>query len=280
MNFDDRNCLLEVSFTGKHEMHQNMHYDPNSQPPITMQPGVPGTQPWMQAPQVPIGCPPGLEYLTQVDQVLCHQIVELLQAFTGWESNNKYAIKNSMGQQIYYVFEETDCCMRMCCSNSREFTLHIVNNYNQEVMRVYRPLKVCAGCCWCAGCCDCCAQETQIEAPPGVVIGRVKQTGGKCNYNYEIQDTDGNAQLRIEGPCIMCRCCSDVEFPVYTMDGAARVGCVTKQWTGLVREAFTTADNFGISFPMDLDVKTKATLLGAMFLIDFMAFENQPKNNN
>jgi hypothetical protein len=31
---------------------------------------------------------------------------------------------------------------------------------------------------------------------------------------------------------------------------------------------------------MDLDVKLKATLLAATFLIDFMAFEQQPKNDN
>ena len=41
---------------------------------------------------------------------------------------------------------------------------------------------------------------------------------------------------------------------------------------------FTDADNFGINFPIDLDVKVKATLLGATFLIDFMYFEKQ--NNN
>ena len=29
--------------------------------------------------RVPAGCPPGLEYLTQVDQVLVHQAVELLE---------------------------------------------------------------------------------------------------------------------------------------------------------------------------------------------------------
>jgi hypothetical protein len=41
-----------------------------------------------------------------------------------------------MGQQIYYVFEETDWCMRMCCSNNREFTLHVVNNYNQVISHI------------------------------------------------------------------------------------------------------------------------------------------------
>ena len=29
------------------------------------------------------------------------------------------------------------------------------------------------------------------------------------------------------------------------------------------------------SFPMDLDVRMKATLIGAMFLIDFMFFEKK-----
>ncbi len=53
------------------------------------------------------------------------------------------------------------------------------------------------------------------------------------------------------------------------------MGKISKQWSGVLREAFTDSDNFGISFPMNLDVKMKATLLGALFLIDFMFFEQQ-----
>lgn len=35
---------------------------------------------WMQAPTgVPTGVPPGLEYLTQVDQLLVHQQVEIFE---------------------------------------------------------------------------------------------------------------------------------------------------------------------------------------------------------
>jgi len=33
----------------------------------------------MPAPQAPVGCPPGLEYLSAVDQVLVQQQLELLE---------------------------------------------------------------------------------------------------------------------------------------------------------------------------------------------------------
>ena len=45
------------------------------------------------------------------------------------------------------------------------------------------------------------------------------------------------------------------------------VGKVTKQWSGPAKELFTDADNFGVTFPIDLDVKCKITLLAAVFLI-------------
>ena len=50
-------------------------------------------------------------------------------------------------------------------------------------------------------------------------------------------------------------------------DGETEVGKISKQWTGFIREGYTDADNFGATFPMDLDVKMKAVLLGAVFLI-------------
>lgn len=46
-----------------------------------------------------------------------------------------------------------------------------------------------------------------------------------------------------------------------------KVGKISKQWSGMAREIFTDADFFGITFPLDLDVRMKAVLLGATFLI-------------
>ena len=57
-------------------------------------------------------CPPGLEYLSQIDQLLVHQQVELLEVLTGFETENKYVVKNSMGQVVYAAREMSDCCTR------------------------------------------------------------------------------------------------------------------------------------------------------------------------
>ena len=76
----------------------------------------------------------------------------------------------------------------------------------------------------------------------------------------------------MEGPFCAVSCCGDVNFEIKTKDDAS-VGKITKQWSGFAKEAFTDADNFGITFPLDLDVKVKAVLVGAVFLIDFMFFE-------
>lgn len=42
----------------------------------------------------------GLEYLVSVDQLLVQQKIELLEAITGFETKNKFLIKNTLGQNV------------------------------------------------------------------------------------------------------------------------------------------------------------------------------------
>ena len=58
----------------------------------------------------------------------------------------------------------------------------------------------------------------------------------------------------------------DIDYEISSIDGS-QIGKLSKQWSGLLQESFTDADNFGVSFPIDLDVKCKLTLLAAVFLI-------------
>ena len=102
----------------------------------------------MQRPQAMPGVPIGLEYLSQIDALKIEQKVSLMEAFVGFETNNKYVISNSSNQQIFYAMEDTDACMRQCCGAKRRFQINIVDNLNQQVIAVKREFKCCAGCCW------------------------------------------------------------------------------------------------------------------------------------
>jgi len=189
-----------------------------------------------------------------------------MEVITGFEGANKYKVLNSAGQEVYKVMEDTDCCTRQFCGAQRPFDINITDNAGMEVIHLTRPFR-CQTCCF-----GCCLQELEVSSPPGFVIGTVEQRWAICERRFVIKDEAGSEILKIENKRI-CECCEDVDFNVLTMDGK-EVGKISKKWSGLSKELFTDADNFGINFPIDLDVKVKATLLGALFLIDFMYFEH------
>lgn len=264
------------------------------------------TTQWVPMPaQIP-GVPAGLEYLTQLDQILIKQTTELFELFTGFETNNKYKIKNSMSQTAYVAGEKSGCCAKLWCGKSRAFEMKIKDNSNREVINIKRPLR-------CDSCFVPCFLQSVVVTSPitGETLGFVKQKWHPClpsysafwnlcsapefdpkilkktleivkqtqilNPLYEVCDANGDAVLNIKGPFCTFSCkCGDVEFPVSSLDGQ-QIGKISKQWGG-IKEAIIDADNFGCTFPLDLDVKVKATLLAAVFLIDFMYFEKTKKD--
>ncbi|XP_008064865.1 phospholipid scramblase family member 5 isoform X1 [Carlito syrichta] len=215
-----------------------------------------------------VSLPPGLEYLSQLDLIIIHQQVELLGMILGTETSNKYEIKNSLGQRIYFAVEESICFNRTFCSTLRSCTLRITDNSGQEVITVNRPLR--CNSCWC----PCYLQELEIQAPPGTIVGYVAQKWHPFLPKFTIQNANKEDILKIVGPCATCGCFGDVDFEVKTINEKLTIGKISKYWSGFVNNVFTNADNFGIHVPVDLDVTVKAALIGACFLFDFMFFEH------
>ena len=54
----------------------------------------------MSVPQLIPNCPPGLEYLATLDHLFVMQKVSIVEAFLGSENNNKFIIKNQLGQNV------------------------------------------------------------------------------------------------------------------------------------------------------------------------------------
>ncbi|TRZ26009.1 hypothetical protein HGM15179_001132, partial [Zosterops borbonicus] len=199
--------------------------------------------------------PPGLEYLNQV-----LSFSELL-SILGTESSSKYEIKNPLGQRVYFAVEENGCFDRKLCSPLRAFTIRIADNAGREVIRVIRPLR-CNSCCF-----PCFLQELEVQSPPGTIAGYVVQNWDPFLPKFTIQNQSKEDVLKIIGPCATCGCFEDVDFEVKALNEMTTIGKISKYWSGFVNNVFTNTANFGIQVPVDLDVRIKAVMIGACFLI-------------
>jgi len=240
---------------------------PQGQYPMAQQPAQPQQGPtWMAIPTLAPGivCPPGLEYFSMLTHLIVKQRVEVLEALTGYEQENKYDIFNTFGQYIFTAKESSDCCQRQCCGPKRKFDMKFLNQYNQEVIHFRRPFAYMFCNC-------CCLSELTVEAPVGKVIGRVKQLPGGCQMRLRVECPVGTHVATVNCPCACkCFCFGDVPYPITdTQDN--KIGEITRKFDA--KGFFTDADNFTIEFGQSLDVLVKACLMGALFLVDFLFYE-------
>lgn len=142
-------------------------------------------------------CPTGLEYLASIDQLLLVQ----QKSCAGFETNNKFKIKNTLGQDIFYAAEDTDFCTRQICCSARPFNMKIMDNYKNEVIHLYRPIA------WCLS-------SIKISAPAGNVIGCIEKSWSLCPRLFLVKNHNNETILRIEGPFCVWSCCSDIDFSV------------------------------------------------------------------
>ncbi len=81
-----------------------------------------------------------------------------------------------------------------------------------------------------------------------------------------MRDVRGGEMYRIFGPFFH-------PWTFHILHNNRRLGTIAKKWGGIGKELFTAADNFNVTFPAGSDVNQKSVLLGALFLIDMLHFE-------
>ncbi|KER33264.1 hypothetical protein T265_12631, partial [Opisthorchis viverrini] len=221
---------------------------------------------WMLKPTVP-GCPSGLEYLAQIDQLFVKQKKDLIEKFIC----SIYVLK--MDTKITFLFIESDYSSKPFCSPVHPFTVHVTDSSDAEVIRIKHTYKY--HCFWhYLSCSAYCENELEVEAPVGQIVGYVKEVREGCKLRFLVKDADQNTVLRIHESS-SCRCCGfnrNVSFQTMSVDNTVVVGQITKQPTRSLQDLPINLEIFEITFPMDLDMKIKATLIGAAFLIVSLCF--------
>ena len=197
-----------------------------------------------------------MQQLAAVDGLVVSQKKEWGEILTGFETKNKYAILTREGEQLYFAAEEGGSVLwRNLLKSSRPFTIQVLDGEGQGVLTLKRPFRFYF-------------HHMDILDAQGAPLGSIQKRFSFARRIYTVQDPAGEEVFELFGPIL-----HPWTFQV-RVDGR-EIGKITKKWSGLMKEAFTKADNFGITFPGDLDVRAKALLVGAVFLIDFVHFESK-----
>ena len=106
----------------------------------------------------------------------------------------------------------------------------------------------------------------EIRTPEGELLGAVQKKWSWVRRIYEIEDAHGQIVGELFGPF----------FKPWTFEirkGGQTLGAIRKRWSGLAKELFTDADNFGVDLAGVEDPTLKALAFAATVLIDVVHFE-------
>jgi len=192
------------------------------------------------------------------DKILISQVKEWGEILINFESRNRYRICDEEGEELGFAAEEGGGLGAMLGRNflgsARACTLHVFDRHGTEVGQGKKPFR------W--------FFYEMVAIENGRLVGRVKRRFAVLNRRFTVYDAEGKELFEIFSPL----------FRIWTFKvqaGGVEIARINKKWSGLLKEAFSDADNFGVEFfgqqpPADF----QKLLLFATFLIDFCFFEN------
>jgi len=197
-----------------------------------------------------------MQSLENVNGLVISQKKEWGEILTGFETKNKYVVLDSSGNELYVAVEEGgSMLLRWFLKAWRPFEIHIRKFDQKPVIRVVRPFRFYF-------------HELYIYGENEILLGTIKRNFAILRRIYSVLDSSGKKIFQLFGPILH-------PWTFEIKDELKEHGKITKKWSGLMKEGFTDADNFGVTFPRNWTIEQKAIFLGAVFLIDFVHFENQ-----
>ncbi|MBU0469078.1 MAG: scramblase [Candidatus Omnitrophica bacterium] len=199
-----------------------------------------------------------MDRLSSISGLVVQQKKEWGEILSGFETKNKYQIFDEAGSPLYLVAEESgSMILRLFLKALRPFTMLVLTQSGQEVLRVKRPFRFFF-------------HRAEVYTPEGKLLGVIQKKFSVLRRIYSVQNRSGNEICQLFGPLLH-------PWTFNIMCEGEAYGKITKKWSGLMKESFTDADNFGVTFPALCKIEMKAIFLGAVFLIDFVHFENKGK---
>ncbi|XP_058123029.1 phospholipid scramblase 1-like [Anopheles coustani] len=243
-----------------------IHQDPSIEGDPLAQPTspVPQSAPVTDGMSLPITTQPGTQTQLGLENLYgAGKLVVNLETIEKRRSDmvvNKYMIKSSLGGVVYCAEEKSSSCARYWCGPGRQLDIRVQDIFQNEVLLIQRDSD-CSNCC-----CTCDLHKVEVLLTSGTVIGTIEQRKTLFHPEFNIKNQHGQTVLMVRHttPFGTCKLTGDVIFHIFGMDGT-EIGKLSKK--------YDACHSFSITFPMDLDVMVKATLLGALFWLHYMLSE-------
>ena len=199
-----------------------------------------------------------MQRLLSVDTLVVSQKKEWGEIFSGFETRNKYLVTDSSGWQLYMAVEEGgSMLLKIFLKALRPFEMTIITFNGQPILRLKRPFRFYF-------------HQLNVFDSQGNQLGKIQKCFSLFHRLYSVRDSSGEEMFQLFGPILH-------PWTFEIRKNNREYGKITKRWSGLLKESFTDADNFGVTFPIEWDITWKALFMGAVFLIDFVHFENKGK---
>ena len=194
--------------------------------------------------------------LDSVTTLIVSQKKEWGEILSQFEFKNKYRVLDPSGAEVFLAFEKPkNILLRIFLKALRPFEMEILTPPQMPALFLKRPFRFFF-------------HEIEVRDAAGVIQGKVVKEFSLLRRIYSVVDQTGNEVYQLFGPILH-------PWTFQIMSQGQEVGKITKKWSGGMKEVFTDADNFAIEFPRTATATQKAVLLGAVFLIDFVHFENR-----
>jgi|GEM_PF-1332288 hypothetical protein len=197
--------------------------------------------------------------LFRAEHLEIRQVRERLEAWTGWETRNRYDVRAPGGTIFLEVAEEGEGWLHALSRNFNPFRrigVEMMTLGGSRAMRLERPWTF-----W--------LTRADVFGWDGAKLGTLEQRFTLLRRALVVRSAEGSVLAEIEGPFFR-------PWTFLVQRDGAEVGSIVKRWGGVLREMFTDADNFAVRFSPALTCPTtRQLLLAAAILIDMTWFENR-----
>ena len=193
-------------------------------------------------------------------EIFIQQRKEWTEIIINFETRNRYAVMDSKGVTLGAIAEVSTgfaaVMSRWFIGSHRPLDVHVMENDGRELLRLTRPFHFFFS-------------SLDVAEATGASLGRIHRRFGILYRKYDLLDEFGSCFARINAPRWRIW-----TFRIEAADGFSKAE-ISKKWGGALREIFTDADTYRVSFEGgNWSAAQRKVIFAAVISIDFDFFEN------